>query len=84
MAVCATLLLSADSLLSQGIKNLSTRWKTWIQSLGREDPLEKGMDCTGHGVTELDTTERLALLEEAPDLLLQLGREELFKKKKRK
>jgi len=23
------------------VKRLSTRWETWIPSLGREDPLEK-------------------------------------------
>ena len=25
------------------IKNLSARWKTWVQHLGKEDPLEEGM-----------------------------------------
>ena len=25
------------------VKNLHTMQKTWVQSLGREDPLEKGM-----------------------------------------
>ena len=49
--------------------------ETWIQSLGREDPLEKGMathsslensmdrgawQATGHGVIGLDTTEQLS------------------------
>ena len=25
------------------VKNMTTIWETWAQSLGREDPLEKGM-----------------------------------------
>ena len=25
------------------IKNLPVMWETWVQSLGHEDPLEKGM-----------------------------------------
>ena len=25
------------------VKNLSAKWKTWVQSLGWEDPLEEGM-----------------------------------------
>ena len=25
------------------IKNLPAKWETWVQSLGWEDPLEKGM-----------------------------------------
>ena len=25
------------------VKNLPAMWVTWVQSLGREDPLEKGM-----------------------------------------
>ena len=30
------------SLVAQMVKNLAAMWETWIQSLGREDPLEKG------------------------------------------
>ena len=30
------------SLTAQLVKNLSAMWKTWVQSLGWEDPLEKG------------------------------------------
>ena len=33
---------SRDSLVAQLVKNLPTRRETWIQSLGLEDPLEKG------------------------------------------
>ena len=29
--------------MAQTVKNLPTMWETWIQSLGREDSLEKGM-----------------------------------------
>ena len=31
------------SLVAQLVKNLSAMWETWVQSLGWEDPLEKGM-----------------------------------------
>ena len=31
------------SLVAQMVKRLSTMWETRVQSLGREDPLEKGM-----------------------------------------
>ena len=31
------------SLLAQAVKNLTGMQKTWIQSLGQEDPLEKEM-----------------------------------------
>ena len=29
--------------MAQMLKNLPARWENWVQSLGREDPLEKGM-----------------------------------------
>jgi len=29
--------------MAQMVKNLPAMWETWVQSLGREDPLEKGM-----------------------------------------
>ena len=29
--------------MAQLVKNLPAMWETWIQYLGREDPLEKGM-----------------------------------------
>ena len=31
------------SLVAQMVKNLSTMQETWVQSLGRKDPLKKGM-----------------------------------------
>ena len=51
------------SLVAQLVKNPPAMWETWAQSLGWEDPLEKGkalqhpglensMDCVGHGVTK--------------------------------
>ena len=36
------LLYSWASLVAQMVKNLPTMWETWVQSLGWEDPLEKG------------------------------------------
>ena len=33
----------ATSLVAQMVKNLPPMQETWVQSLGREDPLEKGM-----------------------------------------
>ena len=32
------------SLVTQRVKNLPTGWEIWVQSLGQEDPLEKGME----------------------------------------
>ena len=37
------LLLLQASLVAQMVKNLRAMWETWVQSLGSEDPLEKGM-----------------------------------------
>ena len=31
------------SLVAQLVKNPSAMWETWVQFLGWEDPLEKGM-----------------------------------------
>ena len=31
------------SLVTQMVKNLPAKWKTWVQALGWEDPLEKGI-----------------------------------------
>ena len=59
------LLSAGTSLLAQMVKNLPTMQKTWLLSLGWEDPLEKGMAtyssilawripwiCTVYGVTK--------------------------------
>ena len=32
-----------DSLVAQSLKNLPAKQETWVQFLGGEDPLEKGM-----------------------------------------
>ena len=34
------------SLVAQMVKNLPTMQETWVQSMGQEDPLEKGMVLT--------------------------------------
>ena len=34
----------SPSLVAQVVKHLPTMWETLVQSLGREDPLEKGME----------------------------------------
>ena len=39
---CFTYIISA-SLMAQAVKHLSTMRETWVQSRGREDPLEKEM-----------------------------------------
>ena len=53
---------SWTSLVAQLLKSPPAMWPTWVQSLGWEDPLEKGkaivfwpnnsMDCIFHGVTK--------------------------------
>ena len=35
-------LVACASLVAQLVKNLPAVWETWVQSLGWEDPLEKG------------------------------------------
>ena len=35
--------LPMDFLVAQMVKNLPAVQETWVQSLGRKDPLEKGM-----------------------------------------
>ena len=36
-------MLPLASLVAQKVKRLLALWETWVQSLGREDPLEKEM-----------------------------------------
>ena len=51
------------SLVAQPVKNFPAMWKTWVRSLGWEDPLEKGIhfslensvDYTVHGVVKRGT-----------------------------
>ena len=65
---------SWSSFVAQMVKNLPAIRETWVRSLGREDPLEKGKyyplqysglknsnDYSPWGRKELDTTERLSL-----------------------
>ena len=40
--ICSFYQEAQASLVAQLVKNLPTVWKTWVQSLGQEDPLEKG------------------------------------------
>ena len=42
-SVCTNHLSLWASLVAQTVKCLSTIWKTWVQFLGWEDPLEKEM-----------------------------------------
>ena len=39
---CLSIYSSITSLVAQLEKNLPAMWETWVQSLGWEDPLEKG------------------------------------------
>ena len=41
--VCMYVCLLSLSLVAQMVKHLPTRWETWVQSLGQDDPLEKEM-----------------------------------------
>ena len=48
------------SLVTQMVKNLPTKWETWIQSLDWEDPLEKAhvrgaRQAAAHGVAKSQT-----------------------------
>ena len=58
--------------MAQLVKNPPAMWKTWVQSLGWEDPLETGKSTHSSILPwrilyspwshkELDTTERLSL-----------------------
>ena len=38
-----SLYIIGASLVAQMVKNLPAIWETWVQSLGQQDPLEKGM-----------------------------------------
>ena len=42
-AFFGTTLLGGASLVAQTVKHLAAVWETWVQFLGGEDPLEKGM-----------------------------------------
>ena len=36
--------LNGACLVAQMVKHLPTMWETWVQSLGQEESLEKGME----------------------------------------
>ena len=38
-----TIYICVASLVAQTVKNPPAVWETWVRSLGRRDPLEKGM-----------------------------------------
>ena len=42
-AFFGTTLLGGASLVAQTVKHLAAVWETWVQFLGGEDPLEKGI-----------------------------------------
>ena len=46
------------SLVAQMVKNPPAMQKTWVRSLGSEDPLEKGMAARGAG-TLIPSAQRL-------------------------
>ena len=65
--------------MAQRVKNLPAMRETWVQSLGWEDPLEKGMathssisglensmDCIAHGVAKSWTQQQLSLSSGQP------------------
>ena len=41
--ICRLFILKRACLVVQMVKNPPAMWETWVGSLGREDPLEKGM-----------------------------------------
>ena len=57
----------AASLVAQLVKNPPAMWETWVQSLGREDPLEK------ETVTHSSTLAWKIPWMEDPDRLQSMG-----------
>ena len=52
------------SLVAQTVKRLSTMQETWVQSLGREDPLEKEMAIHSSTIAwKIPQTEELGRLQ---------------------
>ena len=43
LCVCVCVCVCVTSLVAQTVKHLPTMWETWVQSLGREELLEKEM-----------------------------------------
>ena len=61
-----SLSLSRASLVVQSVKNLSGMQETWFQSLGQEDPLEKGMATHSSIIAWRITTDRGAWRARVP------------------
>ena len=72
--MACSVVLNLASLVAQLVKNLPAKREIWVQSLGWEDPLEKGKTLHSSilarefqglyspwGLKESDTTERLSL-----------------------
>ena len=59
--------MKGASLVAQRLKHLPAMWETWVQPLGREDPLEKEMET--HSST---LAWRIPWTEE-PDRLQSMG-----------
>ena len=51
------------SLVAQMVKNLPAMWEMWVQSLGQEDPLEKGMISPTILVLRISKTEEPGRLQ---------------------
>ena len=59
--------MAKPSLVAQMVKHLHTTWKTWVRSLGQEDPLEKEI------ATHSSTLACKILWTEEPDRLQSMG-----------
>ena len=55
--------LNQASLVAQMVKNLPAMQETWVRSLGREDPLEKGMAIHSSLAWEIPWTEEPGRLQ---------------------
>ena len=56
--------LTKAFLVAQMVKHLSTMWKTWVQALGWEDPLEKEMAIHSSTIAwKIPWTEELGRLQ---------------------
>ena len=67
LAIClfaVLYILFGASLVAQRVKRLPTLWETWVQTLGREDPLEKEMATHSSTLAwKIPWTEKLGRLQ---------------------
>jgi len=67
LAIClfaVMYILFGASLVAQRVKRLPTLWETWVQTLGREDPLEKEMATHSSTLAwKIPWTEKLGRLQ---------------------